>query len=308
MKTNKIAYEGSPCRLDVFVTGTGENFSRPFARSLVLEGLVTVNGEMKKPSYQLNTGDTVEIRAPETGGLHGGFEKLVLFEDKDLLAIEKPAGLPVHPNSANWEVNPQAALLVEPTVISMLFTARPGMAKTGVSRLGLVHRLDRDTSGLMVLAKTPEAQDALSAGFRDRLIEKTYLGGVAGIPEDRAGIIDAPIGRATGFKKIKVWEFGRDAVTEYKVKEKGPDCALLEIHPRTGRTNQIRIHMEYLGHSIIGDKLYGGRPAERMLLHSTRLVFKHPVTGKKMDLESPMPEDFKKVWKAAKAKKTTKSR
>ncbi|MCX5791375.1 MAG: RluA family pseudouridine synthase [Elusimicrobia bacterium] len=303
MKKNKITYSGPPCRLDVFLTETGENFTRPFSRSLVLEGLVTVNGELRKPSYQLDTGDIVEIGAPETGQRQDGFERLVIFEDKALLAVEKPAGLAVHPNSAGWETNPAAALLGEPTLVSLLFSARPKTAAAGVTRLGLVHRLDRDTSGLMILAKTAEAQEALTAGFRDRLMEKTYLGAVGGIPEDRAGVINAPIGRATGFKKIKVWEYGRDAVTEYKIKEKGADCALLQIHPMTGRTNQIRIHMEYLGHPIIGDRLYGGRPAARMLLHSTRLAFAHPVTGKKTELESPMPEDFKAVWKEFKKKK-----
>lgn len=306
MKKNKITYSGPQCRLDVFLTETGKNYSRPFSRSMVLEGLVTVNDAMRKPSYQLNTGDIVEISSLETGHQHDGFEKLVIFEDDAMLAVEKPAGLAVHPNSANWEINPQAALLNEPTLVSMVFTARPEMAKAGVTRLGLVHRLDRDTSGLMILAKTPGAQGALTAGFKDRLMDKTYLGAVGGIPLKKTGVIDAPIGRASGFKKIKVWEYGRDAVTEYKVIEKGADCALLEIYPHTGRTNQIRIHMEYLGNSIIGDKLYGGRPAARMLLHSTRLVFKHPVTGKKITLESPMPEDFRKVWKEAKGRKTTK--
>ena len=303
MKKNKIVYEGAPLRLDVFLTENGENFSRAYSRSLIEGGLATVNGDIRKPSYMLHEGDLLEISVPQAGKRQAGFEGLVLFEDKSLIAIEKPAGMAVHPNSANWQVNPQSSLMGEPTLISLLFTARPAVAKSGVDRLGLVHRLDRDTSGLMILAKTPEAQAVLTRGFRDRLMEKTYLGAVGGIPAQRTGTIDAPIGRATGFKKIKVWEFGRDAVTEYKIKERGADCALLEIYPHTGRTNQIRIHMEYMGNSIIGDSLYNGRPAARMLLHSTRLSFKHPLTAKKITLESPMPEDFKTVWKEFKKKK-----
>ncbi|OGS12495.1 MAG: hypothetical protein A2234_01170 [Elusimicrobia bacterium RIFOXYA2_FULL_58_8] len=302
MKKNELTYSGPPCRLDVFLTETGENFSRPFCRSLILEGLVKVNGKNKKPSYQLNPGDRIETASPETGRRQDGFEDLVIFEDKALLAIQKPAGLSVHPNSPNWEINPAASLIGEPTLISLLFTKRPAVVKAGITRLGLVHRLDRDTSGLMLIAKTPEAQASLTDGFRDRLMEKTYLGAVGGIPAKRSGLIDAPIGRATGFKKIKVWEFGRDAITAYKTKEKGTDCALLEIYPRTGRTNQIRIHMEHIGHPIIGDRVYNGRPAQRMLLHSFRLVFSHPLTGKKTELQSPMPEDFKKIWKAVKGK------
>ena len=302
MKKTKIIYSGEPVRLDVFLSATGENFSRSFARRLAEEGLATVNGTKKKPSYMLNEGSVVEFSAPGVDDTQEGFEDLVLYEDKALLAVCKPAGLAVHPNAANWEINPQAALLGEPTLVSMIFSARPEMAKGGLERLGLVHRLDRDTSGLMLLAKTAEAQKALSDGFRERLMEKTYIGVVAGIPAKRKGSIDAPIGRASGFKKIKVWEYGREALTEYAVKEKGKTCALLEIHPQTGRTNQIRIHLAHIGHPIMGDKLYGGPAAPRMLLHSLSLGFSHPSTGKKTMLEAKLPEDFKKAWKTLKTR------
>lgn len=307
MKKTEITYDGFPKRLDVFLTETGENFSRSYARRLVEEGMATVNGKPRKPSYVLNEGDKVAVAIPGAGKSQEGFEDFVLFEDKAVIVISKPAGLAVHPNAANWEVNPQAALLGSPTLVSMIYTARPAMAKGGLERLGLVHRLDRDTSGLMLLAKTPDVQDALKADFKDRLVEKTYLGAVSGLPE-RKGVIDAPIGRASGFKKIKVWEYGRDALTEYKIKEKGADCALLEIHPKTGRTNQIRIHLAHIGHPILGDKLYGGRPAGRMLLHSFSLLFTHPLSGKPARFEAPLPEDFKKAWKEAKGKKAKAAR
>jgi 23S rRNA pseudouridine1911/1915/1917 synthase len=301
MKKTEITYDGFPKRLDIFLTETGENFSRSYARRLIEEGIATVNGAVKKPAYVLNEGDKLVIAIPDAGKSQEGFEDLVLFEDKAIIAISKPAGLAVHPNAANWEVNPQAALLGRPTLVSMIFSARPAMCKGGMERLGLVHRLDRDTSGLMLLAKTPEVQDTLKEYFKERMVEKTYLGAVSGIPE-RKGIIDAPIGRASGFKKIKVWEYGRDALTEFKIKEKGKDCALLEIHPKTGRTNQIRIHLAHIEHPIMGDKLYGGPPAGRMLLHSFSLVFAHPLTGKQTRLEAPLPEDFKKAWKEVKGK------
>ncbi|PKM97185.1 MAG: RluA family pseudouridine synthase [Elusimicrobia bacterium HGW-Elusimicrobia-3] len=300
MKKTKLTYSGIPCRLDVFLTQSGKDFSRSYARRLIEQGHVTVGGELKKASYLLGDGETVELKIPDAGQEQAGFEDLVIFEDKYLLAVCKPAGIAVHPNAPGWETNPSASLIGEPTLVSMIYTARPQMAKGGLERLGLVHRLDRDTSGLMLLAKNTEVQDALKEGFRKRLMEKTYIGGVAGIPELKRGMIDAPIGRASGFKKIKVWEYGREAVTEYTVVEKGRSCSLLEIHPKTGRTNQIRIHMEYIGHSIMGDKLYGGPPAPRMLLHSLRLVFQHPVTGRKTRLEAPLPEDFKSAWKAVK--------
>jgi 23S rRNA pseudouridine1911/1915/1917 synthase len=301
MKKNKLTYSGPPCRLDVFLAGANESFSRSFARRLIEEGLARVNGLPRKPGYALADGDEVEVSVLEADKAGEAFEDLVLFEDKALIAVRKPAGIAVHPNAGNWEINPQAALIGEPTLISLIYTARPAMAAGGLERMGLVHRLDRDTSGLMLLAKTPEAQELLKEGFRERLMEKTYIGAVAGIPEKK-GVIDAPIGRASGFKKIKVWEYGREALTEYKVKETGKGCALLEIHPKTGRTNQIRIHLAHIGHPILGDKLYGGPPAGRMLLHSLSLAFVHPLTGKKTKLEAPLPDDFKKAWKTAKAK------
>jgi 23S rRNA pseudouridine1911/1915/1917 synthase len=301
MKKTKLVYFGVPCRLDVFLTQSCENFSRSFARKLAEDGVATVNGEKKKPGFVLSDGDVVVVASlAPAKSLSPGFEDLILFEDKSLLAVNKPAGIAVHPNAPGWETNPGATLIGEPTLVSMILAARPEMAKGGIERLGLVHRLDRDTSGLMLLAKNAEIQEVLKEGFRERLMEKTYIGAVAGVPEKRQGLIDAPIGRASGFKKIKVWEYGREAVTEYRVKETGKNCALLHIHPMTGRTNQIRIHLEYIGHPIIGDKLYGGPDAARMLLHSFSLVFSHPSTGKETRLEAPLPEDFKRAWKTAK--------
>lgn len=297
MKKTSTVYSGAPARLDVYITGSGENFSRSYSRKLIEEGHVTVNGAGKKPGYVLNDGDVVELAPPGAGGRQTGFEKLVLFEDEALLAVAKPAGLAVHPNPGGWESNPKAALIGEPTLVSMLYAARPAMAASGLERLGLVHRLDRDTSGLMLLAKTPESQASLGDGFRERLMKKTYVGAVAGVPP-KTGVIDAPIGRASGFKKIKVWEYGRDALTEYELKEKGRGCALLHIHPKTGRTNQIRIHLAHIGHPILGDKLYGGPPAARMLLHSLSLSFAHPFTGRRTTLRAPLQEDFKAAWHA----------
>lgn len=298
MKKTKFVYSGVPCRLDVFLTQAGQNYSRSFARRLAEEGLATVNGEKKKASFVLKDGDSVEIADLGEGRTQAsGFESLVLFEDKSLMAVAKPAGLAVHPNAPGWETNPSATLVGEPTLVSLIFSARPEMAEGGLERLGLVHRLDRDTSGLMLLAKTAEAQEVLKEGFRERLLEKLYIGCVAGVPAKRSGLIDAPIGRASGFKKIKVWEYGREAVTEYKVKETGRNSALLHIHPMTGRTNQIRIHLAHIGHPILGDKLYGGPDAGRMLLHSFSLVFSHPSTGKETRLEAPLPEDFTAAWR-----------
>jgi 23S rRNA pseudouridine1911/1915/1917 synthase len=301
MKKNELVYSGDPQRLDIYLSEAGLGFSRPFAQRIISEGRVTVNGSIRKPGYILKEGAKVEVIMPEASGKNKkDFEKLVIYEDQWIIAIHKPAGLAVHPNSPHWETNPEACLIGEPTVVSMLLEARPETAEKGLSRLGLVHRLDRDTSGLMIISRDPEIQTALQADFRDRLMEKTYIGCVSPVPVEESGIIDAPIGRAGGFKKIKVWEFGRDAITCYRIKEKSGNCAMLEIEPQTGRTNQIRIHMEHMGCPILGDKLYHGLPADRMLLHSAQLIFTHPATGKKKKLKCPLPDDFKTAWDKAK--------
>ncbi|HAH32096.1 MAG TPA: RNA pseudouridine synthase [Elusimicrobia bacterium] len=301
MKKNslKLIFTGPIKRLDAFISSRHEEFSREFSKKLIADGLALVNGEKYKPSYILKEGDQVEICLPERADTPFEFEKLVLFEDESLLAVAKPAGLCVHPTDSNWERTPQASLLREETLVSLLFSARPELA--ALPRLGLVHRLDRDTSGVMLVAKNETARMALSVQFRDRLAKKRYLAAVSGRPLKDTGIIDAPIGRASGFKKIKVWEYGRDAITEYTVKEKAKKHTLLDISPHTGRTNQIRIHLSYIGHPVIGDKLYGGESAARMLLHSAKITFSHPDTGKSKTISAPVPPEFKKAW--AKVKK-----
>lgn len=302
MSKTELIYSGDPQRLDIFLSEANLGFSRPFAQRIIAENRVTVNGAKKKAGYILKEGAKVEVLIPEARGESKDFEKLIFYEDDYLLAINKPDGLAVHPNSPHWETKPEACLIGEPTVVSMLLTARPHTMQKGLSRLGLVHRLDRDTSGLMIISKDAETQKILQEDFRDRLMEKTYIGCVSPIPKDENGIIDAPIGRAGGFKKIKVWEFGRDAITCFRIKEKANGCAMLEIEPQTGRTNQIRIHMEHMGCPILGDKLYHGSPADRMLLHSTKLVFTHPITGKKKTLKCPLTEDFLAAWEKVKNK------
>lgn len=297
-----LIYEGVPQRLDVFVTESETGLSREFAKKLILDGRVLVNDKPRKPAFLLSPGDSVTVDLP--GAAAGkasrkdlaGLESILLYEDKDLLAVSKPAGIAVHPNDSNWMRRPEACLLAEETLVSLLLKARPALLKGGVERLGLVHRLDRDTSGIMLVAKTKAAQTELQRQFREREVDKVYLGVVRGVPAKRTGTIDAPIGRAAGFKKIKVWEYGRDAVTEFKTIEKTKRHALLEIYPKTGRTNQIRIHLEFIGHPIAGDKLYGGEPAARLLLHAREAVFTHPTTGRRRSLKAETPEEFTGEW------------
>ncbi|HBB66401.1 MAG: hypothetical protein A2X28_06880 [Elusimicrobia bacterium GWA2_56_46] len=305
MKPQAMIFEGAPERLDIFITRSETGLSREFVKRLINDGRALVNGKPRKPSFLLSPGDSVALDLPAMGKKETApLDSIIIYEDKDLLAVDKPAGIPVHPNDSNWERRPETCLVSEETLVSMLLKARPALGDNMLPRMGLVHRLDRDTSGLMLVAKTLEAQTALQTQFRERLVEKTYVGVVGGVPAKKSGTIDAPIGRASGFKKIKVWEYGRAAQTDFLITEKTKKHALLEIYPRTGRTNQIRIHLEFIGHPLVGDRLYGGERSSRLLLHSREITFLHPSKNKKMTLKADLPEDFRREWtKIKKAEK-----
>jgi 23S rRNA pseudouridine1911/1915/1917 synthase len=297
MKPQEMIFDGAPERLDLFITRSETGLSREFVKRLINGGRVLVNGKTQKPSFLLSPGNSVIIDLPLAGKKEtADFNAIIIYEDRDLVAVAKPSGIAVHPNDSNWERRPETCLLSEETLVSMLLRARPELGKNKLPRMGLVHRLDRDTSGLMLVAKTLKAQTALQTQFRERLVKKTYLGIVAGVPAAKTGSINAPIGRASGFKKIKVWEYGRDALTDYKITAKTKSHAMLEIYPRTGRTNQIRIHLEFIGHPIVGDRLYGGEKAQRLLLHSSEITFIHPSKGGEMTLTAALPEEFLSEW------------
>lgn len=295
MKNKKLIYSGAGIRLDLFVKGEEPGLSREFVKRLISEGLVKVNGRTMKPAAHLKNGDEVTISAPGGGGEEPAhLPGMTISEDADILALNKPAGLCVHPTDSNWERDPRAALLGEKTLISILAKERPSLSV--VPRFGLVHRLDRETSGLILIAKTAEAAEYFSEAFRAREISKLYIGAAAGDPESEVWTMDAPMGRPTGARKIKVWEYGRDAVTNFRVLERTGTACLIDIRPETGRTNQIRVHLSHAGHPIIGDDIYGGPPAERMMLHAMRLQFAHPATGRPTKIVCPVPEDFRAAW------------
>ncbi len=297
MENKKLIYSGAGTRLDLFVKSGEPGLSREFVKRLIAEGLVRVNGRAVKPAAPLKDGDEVTISAPAAGAAASArLPGMIISEDGEFMAVDKPAGLCVHPTDSNWERDPRAALLGEETLVSILAKERPELA--GVPRFGLVHRLDRETSGLMLIARTPAAAEYFSAAFRDREISKLYIGAAAGDPESDAWTMDAPMGRPTGARRIKVWEYGRDAVTNFRVLERAGGACLLDIRPETGRTNQIRVHLAHAGHPIVGDDIYGGPPAARMLLHAMRLEFAHPATGRPTKIACPVPEDFRKAWQS----------
>lgn len=294
-------------RLDVFLAQSLEGLSRSQVQRLIKEGHVAVAGQpVRKPKHKLKGGEEIEVEIPppEAVSLEPDaavpFE--ILYQDEDLVVINKPPGVVIHP----------AAGHLQGTLVHGLLARIKDLSGVGGElRPGIVHRLDKDTSGVLLVAKHDRAHLALSRQFKDRQVSKVYLALVHGLPAALSGHVDRPIGRhPVERKKMSVHApQGREAYTEWKVRElfKRSKAALLEVHPLTGRTHQIRVHLASLGHPIVGDALYGGcRPtgpkAPRQMLHAWRLSFLHPRTGRKLSFEAPLPPDFSKLLEELRAR------
>ena len=278
-------------RLDLFVARFWPELSRAQAQRLIAEGQVLVDGLPKRPSHRMAAGEcvTVEIPGPRPSALEPQHLPVaVVYQDPELLVVDKPAGLVVHPGPGH----------PDRTLVNALLALIPDLKGIGGElRPGIVHRLDRDTSGLILIAKSQRMHDALSAAFERRQVQKTYLAVVHGTPEASEGVIDAPIARDRASRqRMAVVEGGRAATTHYRVLGSGGGFSLVEVRPETGRTHQIRLHLAAIRHSVAGDAVYGVRGdqqlAPRQLLHAWRLSFAHPLTGARLELESPIPEDF----------------
>ena len=279
-------------RLDRFLADALAHLSRSRVQALIRGGHVRLNHRpASKPAEALRTADVVAWEEPpvaETALVAETLDLSVLYEDDDLLVLDKAAGMVTHPapgNDAGTLVN---ALLAHCPTLSGI---------GGERRPGIVHRLDKDTSGCLVVAKNDLAHRALAAQFAARTAEKCYLAMVRGVPRVAAGTVDAPIGRhPVHRKKMAVVDppHGRTARTDYRVRRVLPgSAALVECHLHTGRTHQIRVHMKHLGYPILGDVLYGGpRPPERQMLHAWKLAFAHPRSGMTMRFCAPLPADF----------------
>ena len=295
-------FSGYSRRLDVFATDELPDFSRSIIQKMIKDGKITVNGKAVKPSYLLEEGDIVEIALPDSAAQKRKLADLIIADGKDYFVINKPAGLLVHPQSPIWETNPEAAFAVEETLVSLVLAAPPKGFDKSTPRAGLVHRLDRETSGIMLLAKNADFQAAMTELFANREVHKTYHSIACGEVPDNTGRIEVPIGRVAG-GKIKASDVGREAITEYKVLKRQNGFTYIELYPRTGRTNQLRVHLSWLGFPVLGDWLYKGATAPRLMLHARRLEFKHPVTGRKLTFEAPVPADFAAAWERVSSKK-----
>jgi len=293
-------------RLDTFLRTKFPAVSRGAMQRLIEQGHIRVNGQATKPTHTPRAGDQVEIHWPDARPAEAQPEEMpldILFEDKSLLVVNKPAGLVVHP----------AAGHEEHTLVNALLHHCAGQLSGigGVARPGIVHRLDKETSGCLVVAKNDETHLALAEQFSRRVVKKIYHAIVCGELAHEAGEIHAAIARhPTHRKRMAVHgdSAGRAAHTSWRVLEKLNAAAFVEAQIHTGRTHQIRVHFEFLGHPVVGDETYGakqnkklaeltGYTAPRVMLHSRELSFIHPRTEKEMSFESPLPKDFREALK-----------
>ncbi len=288
-------------RLDAYLAShPAVGLSRARLKRLIQDGAVTVGGQTVKPSRPMRTGEAVSISMPALKPPSVEPEAIALevfYEDGDLLVLNKPASMVVHP----------AGRVRSGTVVNaLLHHCAGGLSGIGgVERPGIVHRLDKETSGLLVAAKTDRAHLSLTEQFAGRRVEKRYRAIVLGLLEADEGEIDKPIGRhPTDRKRMAVVEGGREALTTLRVLERFDAHTHLEVALRTGRTHQIRVHLASEGHPVLGDPIYGSRRGRqaggepligRQALHAWRLAFNHPVDGRRMAFEAPPPEDFEEA-------------
>jgi len=291
----RITSEQAGARLDQFLAGEITHLSRARIQGLIKSGNILLNNAPTKPGAKIKTGDTISVDEPPAKPVETLAEEIpleVLHEDNDLIVLNKPAGLVVHPAAGNWSHTLVNALLHHCTALSGI---------GGVQRPGIVHRLDKDTSGCIVVAKNDLAHQALTAQFAGRKVLKVYLALVSGRLKKTSGDIETSIGRhPVHRKKMAVVEGtrGRNAKTSYRVLQELENASLVECTLHTGRTHQIRVHLKHLGHPLLGDKLYGGVKGDtfpRQMLHAWRLGFFHPRNSRWMEFQSPLPEDFKNL-------------
>ena len=284
-------------RLDLFVISVIKDLSRMNAKRLIEDGNVKVNSKNSKVSYKVQNGDIIEIHIPEAKQLDLKAQEIpieVVYEDSDIIVVNKPKGLVVHPANGNWD-----GTLVN-AVMAICKDSLSGIG--GEVRPGIVHRLDKDTSGLLIIAKNDKAHINMSNEIKNREVKKVYIALVRGIVAENEATINMPIGRSNkDRKKMAVVKNGKEAITHFKVIKRFDKYTLLEVKIDTGRTHQIRVHLSEIGHPVVGDEIYSNGKNEfgvhGQLLHAKSLDFKHPITGKDMHLEAELPVEFKNVLK-----------
>lgn len=286
------AENGISDRLDKYVSEKTE-LSRSYAAKLASDGLISVNGAAADKKYKLKGGESIVIEVPEPESLEAVPQDIpldIVYEDDYVIVVNKPQGMVVHPAPGNPDGTLVNGLLYHCSLSGI----------NGVIRPGIVHRIDKDTSGLLVVAKTNAAHESLAAQLKERKALRRYYCIVNGNIREDEGVIDKPIGRhPIDRKRMAVVAGGREAVTHYRVLERFKGYSLVECRLETGRTHQIRVHMAYIGHSILGDPVYGIKKerfkTDGQLLHAKTIGFVHPATGELMKFDSELPEYFTNI-------------
>jgi 23S rRNA pseudouridine1911/1915/1917 synthase len=281
-------------RLDRFVADEMPDLSRSYVQQLIEQGHVLVDGFKRKPKFKMTPGETVTVVVPPPEDeriVPEAIPLAIVYEDRDVLVVDKPAGLVVHPAPGH----PRG------TLANAVVHHAPDIALGGSNRPGIIHRLDKDTSGLIAVAKTDRARTTLVPQWEERTVQKGYVALAAGTVPDEEGTIEAPIGRDPAQRqRMAVIRSGRPAVTHFSVAERFPGATLLNVEIETGRTHQIRVHLAFIGHPVVGDTIYGkvasvnGIPVERQFLHASRLGFSLP-DGRSVTFRSPLPSDLQGV-------------
>lgn len=293
-----LVKEKEDARIDLFLKRQLPHLSRSFIQKLIQKNKILVNEQTKEQDCLLKKGDRVKINIPSSSRLTITAEPIpldVLWEDSYLLVVNKPAGMLTHP--ATFE---QRGTLVNALLYHCTHLSKVG----GILRQGIVHRLDKDTSGVLVIAKDDYMHLALTAQFRKRVVQKTYLALARGRPVREKGTIEVRIGRSPmgGKKMSREGRLSRNAITRYQVLKQWEEWCLLRVHPLTGRTHQIRLHLQSINCFLVGDSLYGGKRwrdfpcrIERLMLHALTLGFFHPNKQKWMEVKAPLPSDIKEA-------------
>ena len=295
----RVASDRDGERLDRLVQSAWPDISRSHGAALIRDGRVTLNGALARPSSAVRTGDAVEVTEAPPVAIEPTAQDIpvaIVYEDAFVAVVDKPAGLSVHPGPGH----------PDRTLVNALLGAMPGLSSLGGSeRPGIVHRLDKDTSGLLAVAKTDAAHRSLTAQLKRRVVGKTYLALVTGAVSRDEGEVAEPIARHPRRRqRMAVVAGGRDALTRYRVVERHPGVTLIEASPVTGRTHQIRVHMAWLGHPLVGDPVYGKRSplVERHFLHAARLAFWLPPDEReRREFESPLPPDLRRALDIARS-------
>jgi len=295
MKEYIVSQEEKGKRLDTYIPSVDTDITRTSAQRLIEDGNILVNGKNAKVSYKIQENDKISVKIPEPKQIELKAQNIpieIIYEDSDIIVVNKPKGMVVHPANGN----PDGTLVN--AIMAICKDSLSGIG--GEIRPGIVHRIDKDTSGLLIVAKNDNAHVKMSEQIKNHEVKKTYIALVRGVFKENEATIDMPIGRSTSDrKKMAVNKNGKNAITHIKVLKRFDKYTLLKVNIETGRTHQIRVHLSHIGYPIVGDYTYSNGKNEfdviGQCLHAQKLEFKHPITQKDMCLEAELPQYFKDI-------------